>query len=104
MSDISGPLISKWREGSPIPPIQVGIGNESREYGVVRHGFHTDEGRRQYVEKHAYVESEAKRILGMYQEMKEANLPVAQFLKIRKTRNEKGGRSFRIWMQDVTEN
>lgn len=95
-------LYSELHKGKKEVDVKVGSGFETGERGVRRKVYRTKEGLAYYVDKKISSEKEAKRVMQIYQKMREAGLPIAQNAKIIR-KKEDGKIVFYIAMEDLTQ-
>lgn len=101
MSSYEQPLISQWHNGEQIADNYLGAGCEAE---VRRRTFQTEQGIVHYAYKPVHSQYEATRIADIYTRLRDANLPVTQFLKTRREKAADGSRVFSLIMEDVSEN
>lgn len=100
------PIFTKIHKGKQLEDkriaegFETGIMDEGR--GVRRKKFETEDGHFYYVDRSLPSEYEARRVMQIYMDLKEAGLPVVDFAKtIRKKEGEKI--RFFLAMEDLTE-
>ena len=100
------PIFTKIHKGRQLEDKKIAEGFETGEMdngrGIRRKKFETEDGHFYYVDRSLRSEYEARRVIQIYSALKEAGLPVVDFAKtIRK--KEDGKIKFFLAMEDLTE-
>ncbi len=98
-------ILSKWHKGEMTEDKQIGAGFETSEIlsgGVRRRKFETAEGAKYYADREIF-KNDAKRVMMIFQNLQEANLPTVAFAKVMR-KKENGDLKYYLTMEDLTNN